>query len=157
MQCKSGEIVRAGYWRSNRKSDTRTWVKPSCIRNLGAPGKGIVPTVSSLQRGRLAAIGYNVAQPASYRRAAIARGVARYGRAMMQWRLEWEGTWRNAKLLAQSKPLLADAQWLKKQGALKAEPLRCPSPEFQLRKPYTYVRNGKRIRVSPTCVSRQSK
>ena len=44
MKCKKGDIVRSGYRRKayTRSDGTRvkaTYVKPSCIKNRGAPGK----------------------------------------------------------------------------------------------------------------------
>jgi hypothetical protein len=133
-----------------------TYVKPNCIKNVGAPGKGIAPTIPSLRKGRIPSIHYDVQQPASFRHQAIARGVARDGREMMEWRLRWEGTWRSKATGQQkewSRILLGDAKWLRgaKADQLKIQPLECP-PTFKLRKAYSYVRDGKTVNVRASCV-----
>ena len=160
-QCKRGEILRSGYERRAYeragKRIAATYVPPACIRDVGVPGKGVAPTVPPLRSGKLPAVGYNVAQAPRYRHEAIARGVKRYGRAMMQWRLEWEGTWRSrapsgGQQREWSRRLLHDAAWLRAaSGAdLRVVPLRCPG---RVRRAYTAERDGARIAVPKTCLA----
>jgi len=51
-KCIKGEIVREGFKKKNG-----TWVKPCCIKDIGAKGKGIQRFV--LEKGTLSRFGYH--------------------------------------------------------------------------------------------------
>lgn len=174
-RCAAGEILRDGYWRRAHSRELgsgreitvqRTYVPPACIRNVGAPGKGITPPIPSLgPDGKIPTVGYNVQDPPRYRKAAVARAVQRYGRPMTYWRLSWEGEWRQrapkqSQRRAWSKTLLSDARWLanatKSDLRKLAKPLRetgCPSGKT-FRRGFTYERDGKRVTVPPSCIKK---
>lgn len=81
-KCKPGEIVRDGYVRKayKRKDGStvkRTVVKPSCVKDVGRAGKGKreIQKKYKLRKGALRALGYEVKDTESKRRAALLKAV----------------------------------------------------------------------------------
>ena len=73
--CPRGKIMRKGY----RRKDG-TYVKPSCIKDRGAPGKG--PKLFKVTHpGILTSEGYSTFEPAVARHTAIERAVKKDGYA----------------------------------------------------------------------------
>jgi hypothetical protein len=88
--CPPGYIVRNPYVRVRRTTGKRSFVPASCIRNVGAPGKGLAsgaPGIGPLRKGTLERFGYtNVTALSSARRhLALASAVRAYG-ALTVWR-----------------------------------------------------------------------
>ena len=73
--CHSGQIMRKGY----RRKDG-TYIKPSCIKDRGAPGKG--PKLFDVTHpGILTSMGYHTFGSMGMRHAAIERAVKKSGYA----------------------------------------------------------------------------
>ena len=53
MNCKKGEIIRKSYTKKNG-----TKVKATCIKDIGAPGKGL-ELIGPLKKGTLRKFGYS--------------------------------------------------------------------------------------------------
>lgn len=90
LRCGRGFIKRASYTRRLR-SGRKTIVRERCIRDVGAPGKGLRgttrPGIGRLRSGELAKYGYVhvVNMKPAARRAALSAAVAAYG-SLSVWR-----------------------------------------------------------------------
>jgi hypothetical protein len=89
--CKKGMILRKAYVRYTKRGK-RTLIKEACIRNVGAPGKGLRgsrrnPGIGPLRKGDLSKFGYsNVSSlSVSDRHSALRKAVEAYG-SLTTWR-----------------------------------------------------------------------
>ncbi len=86
--CKKGMILRKAFVRYSKKGK-RTLVKESCIRNIGAPGKGLrgSPGIGPLRKGDLSKFGYSRVNTLSVseRHGALQKAVSSYG-SLTTWR-----------------------------------------------------------------------
>jgi Family of unknown function (DUF5771) len=74
--CPPGQIMRKGY----RRRKSGTYVKPSCIKDRGAPGKG--PKLFNVTHpGILTNMGYHTYESMGLRHSAIERAVKKSGYA----------------------------------------------------------------------------
>ena len=110
-------ISRAAYTRKSRSGKTSR-VPEQCIRNVGAPGKGyrgIGPGIGHLQKGDLAAYGYEnvTSMSTDARRAALRRAIAEFG-ALTVWRkLNAVHVYTRALSPSSSKTFKSDMNWIK--------------------------------------------
>lgn len=105
--CPPGQIMRSGYTRRNRK---RTRVPPTCIKDLGAPGKG--PKLWTVTPGLLGHYGYKLDESAQKRRAALKRSVMNDGYATTIRRLLAVSNWVHRSQPANYKKYRADMEWV---------------------------------------------
>ncbi len=93
--CRKGQISRKAYVRYSKKG-TRTLVREGCVKNVGAPGKGlrmgktsrrVYPGIGPLRKGDLSKFGYkNVAgMSVADRHAALRKAIQAYG-SLTTWR-----------------------------------------------------------------------
>lgn len=121
--CPSGTIKRDAYMRYTR-SGKHVLVPESCIRDVGAPGKGLRggPGIGPLRRGELAKHGYTAVQKMSVddRHAALDRAVGEFGGL---------GVWRKLNAVAiytrrtspeASRVFKADMDYIRNKYGLKA-------------------------------------
>jgi hypothetical protein len=122
--CPKGYIKRAAYVRTAR-SGKRSHVPEQCIRNIGAPGKGLANGASgigALRSGELARFGYSdvVHKPVAARHAALEKAIAAYG-ALSVWRkLNAVAIYTRRLSPASSAVFNADMSWIRKTHELKA-------------------------------------
>jgi hypothetical protein len=126
--CAEGRIRRSGYFREygtavkregylvRRAGKTvriypktkRVYVKSRCIRDRGAPGKGVKPGSRSiveqpLRKGELTRFGYHTSYPKQVRRNALSKAASHYGPLSLYRKLN-----AVAKLSAKQAPGAAD-------------------------------------------------
>jgi hypothetical protein len=122
--CPAGYIKRAAYARTAR-SGKRSHVPEQCIRNVGAPGKGLAsgaPGIGALRKGELAQFGYSDVTHTSVaaRRAALEKAIKKYG-ALSVWRkLNAVAVYTRRLAPASSAVFAADMAWVRKTHGLKA-------------------------------------
>jgi hypothetical protein len=122
--CPSGYIKRAAYVRT-AKSGKRSHVPEQCIRNIGAPGKGLAsgePGIGALRSGELARFGYSdvVHKSVAARHEALKKAIAAYG-ALSVWRkLNAVAVYTRRLSPASSAVFASDMAWIRKTHELKA-------------------------------------
>ena len=121
--CKAGKIRREAYVRYTRKGK-RSLVAASCIRNLGAPGKGLKggPGIGPLRKGDLAQFGYvNVSKLSSNsRHAALRKAVATCGSLTVWRKLNAVAVYTRRTSPSVSAIFKTDMAWVKSTFGLKA-------------------------------------
>ena len=121
--CPSGYIKRASYVRT--RSGKKTLVPEQCIRNVGAPGKGLAsgePGIGRLREGELSKFGYSdvVNKPVGERRAALRKAVAAFGSLSVWRKLNAVHVYTRRLSPASSRVFKADMNWIKATFGLKA-------------------------------------
>ncbi len=121
--CPAGYIKRASYVRS--RSGKRTLVPEQCIRNIGAPGKGLrgkSPGIGPLRKGELAKHGYAdvVHKSVAERHAALERAVAEFGSLGVWRKLNAVQIYTRRLSPGASKIFKADMDWIRGTYGLKA-------------------------------------
>jgi hypothetical protein len=128
--CPTGYIKRASYVRS--RSGKRTLVPEQCIRNVGAPGKGLRsasptgrskrPGIGSLRKGELAKHGYAdvVHKSVSERHAALEKAIAEFGSLGVWRKLNAVQVYTRRLSPGASKVFKADMDWIRNKYGLKA-------------------------------------
>jgi hypothetical protein len=121
--CKAGKIRREAYVRVTRRGK-RVLVPASCIRDLGAPGKGLKggPGIGPLRKGELAQFGYvNVSKlSAEKRRNALRKAVAAFGSLTVWRKLNAVAVYTHRTSPSVSALFKADMDWIKATFGLKA-------------------------------------
>jgi hypothetical protein len=112
LECPRGQIARASYTRKayTKRDGTRvaaSRVPESCVRDVGAPGKGlpVLPTIPPIQREMLRELGYSLADPAEKRREVLKKAVAKHGINTLIWHLNYL---RNISAYAENKAKYAE-------------------------------------------------
>jgi len=124
--CPAGYIKRASYVRS--RAGKRTLVPEQCIRNVGAPGKGLrgasptSPGIGPLRKGELAKHGYAdvVHKSVAERHAALERAVTEFGSLGVWRKLNAVQIYTRRLSPGASKIFKADMDWIKGKYGLKA-------------------------------------
>ena len=123
--CPRGYIKRASYVRS--RSGKKTLVPEQCIRNVGAPGKGLAgkdasPGIGTLRKGELAKHGYEdvVHKSVSDRHAALAKAVKEFGSLGVWRKLNAVQIYTRRLSPNASKVFKADMDWVRGKYGLKA-------------------------------------
>jgi hypothetical protein len=113
-RCPRGTIRRRAY----RKRSGIT-VKASCIRDVGAPGKGLAsgPGIGPLRSGDLSRFGYDnvVDMSAPRRHLALARATSAYGALSVFRKLNAVYVYTRRTSPASSRIFKADRDWVKAQ------------------------------------------
>lgn len=121
--CKAGKILRNAYVRVSRKGK-RTLVPASCIRDIGASGKGLKggPGIGPLRKGELAQFGYvNVSKVSSEKRHdALREAVAAFGSLTVWRKLNAVAVYTRRTSPSVSAIFKADMAWIKSTFGLKA-------------------------------------
>lgn len=135
--CKKGQIRRKAYMRYSKKG-TRTLVREGCIRNVGAPGKGLrltkglrlrpsrgtrkYPGIGPLRKGDLSKFGYSkvAAITITARHTALRKAIAAYG-PLTTWRkLNAVYVYTRRTSPATSQIFKKDMDWIRSTFGIKA-------------------------------------
>jgi hypothetical protein len=114
--CPPGTILRAGYVRTRKGRSTR--VAAGCIRNVGAPGKGLPggqPGIGVLRQGDLTQFGYGDVTHLTVgeRHLALSRAVKKYGVLSVFRKLNAVYVYTRRSSPASSRIFKADRDWVK--------------------------------------------
>ena len=127
--CPAGYIKRASYVRS--RAGKKTLVPEQCIRNVGAPGKGLritsptgrkSPGIGPLRKGELAKHGYSdvVHKSVSERHAALEKAISEFGSLGVWRKLNAVQVYTRRLSPGASKVFKADMDWIRSKYGLKA-------------------------------------
>jgi hypothetical protein len=121
--CPKGYITRKAYVRV--RNGKRTVVPASCVKDVGAAGKGLKqggPGIGPLRQGELARFGYSGIAGLSVeaRRSALKKAVAAYG-SLTTWRkLNAVSIYTRRTSPKTSRAVKADMDWIRATYGLKA-------------------------------------
>lgn len=123
-RCPTGYIKRAAYMRYTKRG-THSLVPEACIKNVGAPGKGLRmggPGIGPLRQGELARYGYSRVATLSVgeRRAALKKAVAAYGSLTVWRKLNALSIYTRRTSPATSRTVKSDMDWVRATYGLKA-------------------------------------
>lgn len=125
--CPPGTILRAPYVRIRGQKTIKT--RASCIKDQGAPGKGLraadgspAAGIGPLRKGDLAVFGYSDVKSMTEgaRHLALARAVAAYGSLTVWRKLNAIYVYGRRTAPASSSIFKADRDWVKSQYGIKA-------------------------------------
>jgi hypothetical protein len=121
--CPTGYIKRAAFTR-RAASGRKSLVPEQCIRNIGAPGKGLKggPGIGPLRKGELAKFGYSdvVHATKEKRHTALSRAVKAYGSLGVWRKLNAVQVYTRRLSPASSKVFKADMDWIRGKYGIKA-------------------------------------
>jgi hypothetical protein len=121
--CPSGYIKRASYVRYTKKGK-HVLVPEQCIRDIGAPGKGLSggPGIGPLRKGELTKFGYEnvVKLSETERHAALTKAVEAYGSLGVWRKLNAVAVYTRRTSPASSKVFKADMDWIRATFGIKA-------------------------------------
>lgn len=121
--CPTGYIKRAAYMRYTKKGK-HILVPEACIKDIGAPGKGIRsgPGIGPLRRGELAKHGYKEVQKmsATDRHAALDRAVKEFGSLGVWRKLNAVAVYTKRTAPAASAVFKSDMDYIRAKYGLKA-------------------------------------
>lgn len=122
--CPKGYIVRTAFVRYSKKGK-RTLVPDACIRNVGAPGKGLItggPGIGPLRQGDLSKHGYSrIAQMSERdRHAALQKAIAEYGSLTVWRKLNALYVYTRRTSPATSMSVKQDMDWIRRVYGIKA-------------------------------------
>jgi hypothetical protein len=122
--CPSGYIKRTSYVRYTKKGK-HTLVPEQCIRNVGAPGKGLRtggPGIGRLRKGELAKFGYKnvLSMPVGARHAALTKAIAAYGSLTIWRKLNAVSVYTRRTSPGASAVFKADMDWIRAKFGIKA-------------------------------------
>lgn len=121
--CPTGYIKRASFARRTR-SGRKSVVPEQCIRNIGAPGKGLAggPGIGPLRKGELAKFGYSdvIHKTLKARRSALSRAVREFGSLGVWRKLNAVHVYSRRLSPASSKVFKADMDWVRGKYGIKA-------------------------------------
>jgi hypothetical protein len=113
-----GKTIRRKGYTSRRKGKTIR-VRSARIRDVGAPGKGVMgtgaPGIGKLKEGDLSSLGYSVGQKASTRRRAVDRAVAKYGKLSALRKLNAVAVYTRRTSPKKSKTFKSDVRYVQKR------------------------------------------
>lgn len=115
-RCPKGQILRKGYCATRKRSGSRKkvtyCVKPTCIKDLGKPGKG--PKLWSVTPGLLGKYGYTLKKLAEPRRKTLKRAVRAEGYNEIIKRLVAVSNYVKLSQPGNYRKYRGDIEWLKK-------------------------------------------
>lgn len=121
--CGKGMILRNPYVRYTKKGK-RVVVKEGCIRNLGAPGKGLRngPGIGPLRKGDLAQFGYVrvASMSVTDRHAALEKAIIEYGSLTVWRKLNAVYIYTRRTSPSNSRIFKQDMDWIRSVYGLKA-------------------------------------
>jgi hypothetical protein len=121
--CPAGYIKRAAFTR-RASSGRKSLVPEQCIRNIGAPGKGLKggPGIGPLRKGELAKFGYSdvINKGKEQRHAALTRAVKAYGSLGVWRKLNAVQVYTRRLSPASSAVFKADMDWIRGKYGIKA-------------------------------------
>ena len=121
--CPPGYITRKAYVRVTKRGK-RSVVPATCIRDVGAPGKGLRggPGIGPLREGELAKYGYTGIRDmeVSARRAALHRAVQAYGSLTVWRKLNALSVYTRRTSPVTSRVTKADMDWIRGTFGIKA-------------------------------------
>ena len=121
--CPRGYVKRESYVRRTR-SGRKSLVPEQCIRNIGAPGKGLRsgPGIGPLRKGELAKYGYSdvINKSVKMRRESLAKAVKAYGSLGVWRKLNAVHVYTRRLSPASSKVFKADMDWIRGKYGIKA-------------------------------------
>lgn len=118
-KCGHGQLRRASYTRRS-KSGKRVYVPSVCIRNMGAPGKGI-ERIGTLKKGLLSKYGYSSQKSVSERRAALQKAVRAYGPLSVLRKLNAVAVYTRRTSPSTSEIFKADMAWVRSSFKFKTD------------------------------------
>lgn len=122
-KCPAGFIKRAAFTRRLARG-RKSYVPEQCIRNVGAPGKGLRggPGIGPLRKGELVKFGYSdvVNKTRNARHAALSRAVKAYGSLSVWRKLNAVQVYTRRLSPASSKVFKADMDWIRSKYGIKA-------------------------------------
>ncbi len=122
--CPHGKILRASYTRHTKKGK-RVHVSEQCIRDVGAPGKGLRdgPGIGPLRKGELTQFGYEHVLKLSEkdRHAALTKAVEAYGPLSVWRKLNAVAVYTRRISPASSQIFKADMDWIRLKFGIKDE------------------------------------
>jgi hypothetical protein len=121
--CPSGFIKRASFSRRS-KTGRKSIVPEQCIRNVGAPGKGLPsgPGIGPLRSGELAKHGYTevIHMSEGKRHAALSAAIKEFGSLGVWRKLNAVHVYTRRLSPASSKVFKADMNWIRSKYGIKA-------------------------------------
>lgn len=125
--CPSGYIKRSAFVRKT-KSGKRSQVPEMCIRNLGAPGKGLRgatakrPGIGPLRKGELSKFGYEhvTTMSVSDRHAALEKAIKEFGSLSVWRKLNAVHVYTRRLSPSTSSIFKDDMNWIRNKYGLKA-------------------------------------
>lgn len=121
--CPRGYIKRAAFTRRS-SSGRKSLVPEQCIRNMGAPGKGLRtgPGIGPLRKGELAKHGYRdvIHKTIDARHIALAQAVKEYGSLGVWRKLNAVHVYTRRLSPASSRIFKADMDWIRSKYGIKA-------------------------------------
>jgi len=121
--CPPGQILRKAYTATRKKKGlvnkffkrgTKYTVRASCIKDVGAKGKGPV-AIGPLKKGELTSLGYSHTLPAAQRHVAIDKAVSKYGRNSTIRKLNAIATYTKRTAPSRSKTYKTDLHYVQKK------------------------------------------
>lgn len=121
--CPNGFIKRASYVRYTKKGK-HSLVPEQCIRNIGAPGKGLRsgPGIGKLRKGELAKFGYKnvLSMSVGARHAALAKAIEAYGSLGVWRKLNAVSVYTRRTSPGASAVFKSDMDWIRAKFGIKA-------------------------------------
>jgi hypothetical protein len=121
--CGKGTILRKAYIRYSKKGK-RVLVKEGCIRNIGAPGKGLQggPGIGPLRKGDLAKHGYArvASMSVAARHSALEKAVVEYGSLTVWRKLNAVYVYTRRTSPSNSRIFKEDMDWIRSKYGIKA-------------------------------------
>ena len=121
-KCGVGHVVRTSYTRK-LKSGKRVHVPRGCIRDIGAPGKGIKggKGIGTLKKGLLSRYGYTTQKPVAERHSALAKAVDAYGALSVLRKLNAVAVYTRRTAPVVSTIFKADMAWVRSSYKFKSD------------------------------------
>jgi hypothetical protein len=121
--CPSGFIKRAAYVRYTKKGK-HSLVPEQCIRDVGAPGKGLRggPGIGPLRKGDLAKFGYInvITMPVDTRHKALTKAIEVYGSLSVWRKLNAVAIYTRRISPGASAVFKSDMDWIRSKFGIKA-------------------------------------
>jgi hypothetical protein len=111
-KCARGKIRRVPYTRRSKSGKRNVHVASRCIRDTGAPGKGI-QRIGSLKKGLLSKHGYKARLNISDRHIALKKAVAEYGALSVLRKLNAVAVYTRRTTPDVSAIFKADMKWVR--------------------------------------------
>lgn len=122
-KCKKGTIMRKAYTRTTRNGK-RVTVKRGCIKDVGAPGKGLRggPGIGTLRKGDLAKHGYLrvASMKKEARHVALKKAIEEYGSLTVWRKLNAVYVYTRRTSPSNSRIFKEDMDWIRSTFGIKA-------------------------------------